>query len=137
VLLGLDERTVGEQGAALRIDAEHAGCAVQAAGEDEDPGGFIYGAESVILGINRGTLAPEPEQWWRRHEDEHANQRDQPGHVRSRIMADPSPVPAQLAATSSTMTPHASQMLSRPSNTTTSGSTTTKTTKITWIGTCG
>ena len=39
VLLGLDVRTVGEQRrAARRIDTEHGGSVVQAAGEDEDPG---------------------------------------------------------------------------------------------------
>jgi hypothetical protein len=38
-LLGLDERTVGEQRRpARRIDAEHRGGIVQATGEDEDPG---------------------------------------------------------------------------------------------------
>src|SRR5580658_1995863 len=39
VLLGLDERTVGEQRrAARRIDTEHRGCIIQAAGEDEYSG---------------------------------------------------------------------------------------------------
>jgi hypothetical protein len=41
VLLCLDVGAVGEQGrAARRLDAEHGGLVIPAAGEDEDPGGL-------------------------------------------------------------------------------------------------